>query len=453
MLQDKILDYKDDVVKSIQEAIRIKSVEEAPLPGMPFGEGPAKALVHFLELGEKLGFESTNFDNYAGHIDFGDGEETLAILGHVDVVPEGEGWDHDPYGGIIADGKIYGRGTLDDKGPMIMCMYAMKALKDSGLKLNKKIRMILGANEETNWGCMDHYFGTLEMPQPTLAFTPDSSFPVTFAEKGIMQVTMTKNIDTKNITIEGGKAFNSVAESCEMVFPAELLTTLEAKVKEYNENNEYKMEIKDGKLISYGKSSHGARPQSGYNAISALMGILEGIDLGEISEFVTFYNSKIGMELNGVSMGIGFEDADSGKLSLNIGKLSIKDGKIELSIDMRYPVTTKKEAVLEGLGKTAAENNFVLTVKSESNALYFPKDTVLVKTLMDVYKEITGDVDAEPVAIGGGTYARAVDNGVAFGALLHDQEDNMHQKNEYLEISKLDTLLKIYVEAIYRLAK
>ncbi len=238
-----------------------------------------------------------------------------------------------------------------------------------------------------------------------------------------------------------------------MVFPAELLTTLEAKVKEYNENNEYKMEIKDGKLISYGKSSHGARPESGYNSISALMGTLEGVDLGEISEFVTFYNSKIGMELNGVSMGIGFEDADSGKLSLNIGKLSISDGKIELSIDMRYPVTTKKEAVLEGLEKVAAENNFVLTVKSESDALYFPKDTVLVKTLMDVYKEITGDVDAQPVAIGGGTYARAVDNGVAFGALLHDQEDNMHQKNEYLDISKLDTLLKIYVEAIYRLAK
>ena len=90
MLQEKILDYKDEVIKSMQEAIRIKSVEEAPLPGMPFGEGPAKALVHFLELGEKLGFESTNFDNYAGHIDFGDGEETLAILGHVDVVPEGE---------------------------------------------------------------------------------------------------------------------------------------------------------------------------------------------------------------------------------------------------------------------------------------------------------------------------------------------------------------------------
>jgi len=313
--------------------------------------------------------------------------------------------------------------------------------------------MILGANEETNWGCMDHYFGTLKMPQPTLAFTPDSSFPVTFAEKGIMQVTMTKNIDTKNITIEGGKAFNSVAESCEMTFPAELLSILEAKVKEYNENNEYKMEIKDGKLISYGKSSHGARPESGYNAISALMGTLEGVDLGEISEFVTFYNSKIGMEYNGVSMGIGFEDADSGKLSLNIGKVSIQDGKVELSIDMRYPVTTKKESVLEGLEKAAAENNFELTVKSHTNALYSPKDTVLVKTLMDVYKEITGDADAEPVAIGGGTYARAVDNGVAFGALLHDQEDNMHQKNEYLEISKLDTLLKIYVEAIYRLAK
>ena len=453
MLQEKVLDYKEEVIKSMQEAIRIKSVEEPALPGMPFGEGPAKALNHFLELGEKLGFESTNFDNYAGHIDFGEGKETLAILGHVDVVPEGEGWDYDPYGGIIANGNLYGRGTLDDKGPMIICMYAMKAIKDSGVKLNKKIRMILGANEETNWGCMDHYFGTLKMPQPTLAFTPDSSFPVTFAEKGIMQVVFTKELETKGITIQGGKAFNSVAESCEMTFPKELLGTLEAKISEYNSKSEYKMEIKGDKLISYGKSSHGARPQSGYNAISALMGILEGVDLGEISEFVTFYNSKIGMEYNGVSMGIGFEDADSGKLTLNIGKIEIKDGKVELSIDIRYPVTIKKEEVLKGLDAVSSNNNFKFTIKSETPALYAPKDTVLVKTLMEVYKEITGDIDAEPVAIGGGTYARAVDNGVAFGALLSDQEDNMHQKNEYLDLSKLDTLLKIYVEAIYRLAK
>ena len=453
MLQEKVLDYKEEVIKSMQEAIRIKSVEEPALPGMPFGEGPAKALNHFLELGEKLGFESTNFDNYAGHIDFGEGEETLAILGHVDVVPEGEGWDYDPYGGIIANGNLYGRGTLDDKGPMIICMYAMKAIKDSGVKLNKKIRMILGANEETNWGCMDHYFGTLKMPQPTLAFTPDSSFPVTFAEKGIMQVVFTKELETKGITIQGGKAFNSVAESCEMTFPKELLGTLEAKISEYNSKSEYKMEIKGDKLISYGKSSHGARPQSGYNAISALMGILEGVDLGEISEFVTFYNSKIGMEYNGISMGIGFEDADSGKLTLNIGKIEIKDGKVELSIDIRYPVTIKKEEVLKGLDAVSSNNNFKFTIKSETAALYAPKDTVLVKTLMEVYKEITGDIDAEPVAIGGGTYARAVDNGVAFGALLSDQEDNMHQKNEYLDLSKLDTLLKIYVEAIYRLAK
>jgi len=329
----------------------------------------------------------------------------------------------------------------------------MKAIKDSGVKLNKKIRMILGANEETNWGCMDHYFGTLKMPQPTLAFTPDSSFPVTFAEKGIMQVVFTKELETKGITIQGGKAFNSVAESCEMTFPKELLGTLEAKILEYNSKSEYKMEIKGDKLISYGKSSHGARPQSGYNAISALMGILEGVDLGEISEFVTFYNSKIGMEYNGVSMGIGFEDADSGKLTLNIGKIEIKDGKVELSIDIRYPVTIKKEEVLKGLDAVSSNNNFKFTIKSETPALYAPKDTVLVKTLMEVYKEITGDIDAEPVAIGGGTYARAVDNGVAFGALLSDQEDNMHQKNEYLDLSKLDTLLKIYVEAIYRLAK
>ena len=152
-LKEKVLDYKDEVVKEIQNAVRVKSVKEAPLPGMPFGEGPAKALDHFMDLAKKLGFKAEKFDNYAMHIDMGEGEETLGILAHVDVVPEGDGWTYPPYSGTIADGKIFGRGTLDDKGPAIISLFAMKAIADSGIKLNKKIRMILGADEESGSAC------------------------------------------------------------------------------------------------------------------------------------------------------------------------------------------------------------------------------------------------------------------------------------------------------------
>jgi succinyl-diaminopimelate desuccinylase len=459
-LQEIALSYREDVINAIQEAIRIKSVEESPLPDKPFGEGPAEALKYFLELGKSMGFEVENFDNYAGHIDFGSGDETIGILGHVDVVPEGEGWSHPPYAGEIADGKIYGRGVLDDKGPMIACLYAMKAIKESGLKTGKKIRMILGANEETGWGCMDHYFGKLKMPQPALSFTPDSTFPVTFAEKGIMQVVLKKKYeDGEKIRVKGGNAFNSVSEKAFLEVSEESGKVIADHVPAFNKDKNYAVEVekKSESLIisSAGKSAHASRPDKGYNAVSALMKLISesGYRGGALEDIARFFSEKIQMETDGKSMGIAFEDHDSGELTLNIGMISLENNILEISIDIRYPVTIEKEAVLQGLEKSASDFGMEMEIHGGKEPLYVPRDHFLVKTLMDVYKDVTGDSEAQPIAIGGGTYARAINNCVAFGSLLKDQEDNMHQKDEYLEIDKLDTWLKIYVEAIYKLSK
>lgn len=458
-LQKKVLDYKEEVIKGIQGAVQIKSVQEPAKEGKPFGDGPAEALQYFLDLGKELGFKVENFDNYAGTIEFGEGEETVGILGHVDVVPEGEGWTYPPYSATIADGKIFGRGTLDDKGASMVCLYAMKAIKDSGVKLNRKIRMIIGANEETGSLCMEHYFNTLKMPQPTLAFTPDSSFPVTFAEKGIVRVKLSNTYKTLNdVAIKGGNAYNSVPDRAEAVLPVEFADGLAEKVVPFNEGKEYKVEVevKDGKyhVTSLGKSSHAARPAEGYNSISALFTFLGTADIKneELKELVEFFKEYIKMENNGASFGIDFKDGESGSLTLNLGKMSLENGKLELCIDMRCPVLVPNTNVIDTLKEKTA-GKMELEVTGNSVPLYVSKDSFLVSTLMDIYKEITGDVDAQPVAIGGGTYAREVTNGVAFGALLSSQENNMHQKNEYLEIDKIDTWLKIYVEAIYRLAK
>lgn len=461
-LQKLVLNYKDDVVKSIQESVRIKSVQEDALEGMPFGEGPAKALEHMLNLGKELGFEVENFDNYAGHIDFGVGpdEEMIGILGHVDVVPEGKGWDYPPYEARIVDGKMYGRGVLDDKGPTIAALYALKAIKDSGVKLNRKVRVIVGANEETGWGCMNHYFGKLNMPQPAMAFTPDSSFPVTYAEKGILHLMISKDYDEKlDFTIKGGVAFNSVPDSTVGTFQLSMKEEILANLDRYNEGKEFKISAseKDGKmeLVSLGKASHGARPANGYNAIAALFSFLSMLKIedGKLKNLVEFFKEYVKMEYSGESLGIAFKDEPSGVLTLTIGKIECEDKKVMFGFDIRYPVTFTKEQVIEQVAKRANSKGLEVTIRSAKNPLYVPKDSFLVTTLMDIYKNITGDVDAEPVSIGGGTYARAVTNGVAFGALLKDQEDNMHQKNEYLELDKLDTWLKIYVQAIYDLAK
>ncbi|WP_291255577.1 dipeptidase PepV [Fusobacterium sp.] len=458
-LQEKVLVYKDDVIKSIQGAIQIKSVMEEAKEGMPFGEGPAKALNYFVELGKDMGFEVINYDNYVATIEFGEGEEVLGILGHVDVVPEGEGWDYPPYSGALVDGRIYGRGTLDDKGPSTICLYAMKAIKDSGVKLNKRVRMILGANEESGSKCMEHYFGTLKMPQPTLAFTPDSNFPVTFAEKGIVRVRLKNSYSTlANVSLSGGNAFNSVPERCELTIPVDYLEGVAESLVAYNESREYKIECeeKNGNyhINSYGKSAHASKPYLGYNSVSALFEFLREVKVKneEFRSLVEFFNTCIKMDIDGESLGVNFEDDESGKLTLNIGKTTLKDGILEICIDIRCPVKVENKKVIEII-KERASKFIEVELAGDTAPLYVAKDSFLVSTLMNVYKDVTGDVESQPIAIGGGTYARSVTNGVAFGALLSSQVDNMHQKNEYLEIDKIDTLLKIYVEAIYQLAK
>lgn len=450
-LKEKVLEYKDEVVKEIQNAVRVKSVKEAPLPGMPFGEGPAKALDYFMNLAKKLGFKAEKFDNYAMHIDMGEGKETLGILAHVDVVPEGDNWTYPPYSGTIADGKIYGRGTLDDKGPAIISLFAMKAIADSGIKLNKKIRMILGADEESGSACLKYYFGELKMPYPDIAFTPDSSFPVTYAEKGSVRVKIKKKFSTlKDVVIKGGNAFNSVPNEANGVIPVDMLGEVKNKnkVEFVKEGNVYK-------VFSAGIPAHGAHPEKGYNAISALFEVLKSIEVKneELKGLVAFFDKFIKMETDGKSFGVKCTDGETGDLTLNLGKINLENNELEIWIDMRVPVKVKNEQIIETIKKNTEDYGYEFLLHSNTQPLYVAKDSFLVSTLMNIYKELTGDNAAQPVAIGGGTYAKYAKNAVAFGALLPDQEDRMHQRDEYLEISKIDKLLQIYVEAIYRLAK
>ncbi len=459
-LHKEVLKYKDELIKDLQDSIRIKSVEEEAKPGMPFGEGPAKALEHFLSVGEKLGFKAENFDNYAGHIDFGtdDQEEMVGILGHVDVVPEGTGWDYDPYGAEIVDNKMFGRGTLDDKGPMMICLYAMKALKDAGVPLKRKVRMILGANEETGWGCMKHYFEKLQMPHPAVSFTPDSEFPVTFAEKGILRALFKVKTDA-DIAVKAGNVFNAVPESTTITLPLSYKEAIERELPLYNEGKENKVsfEITENKIVvtSKGVAAHAAHPSLGYNSLSALMIFLGRLDIKEngFKEMVKFFNDKIQMEFNGKLLGLNLVDEPSGEITINFGKCYVENGELIVSMDMRFPVTFEAESIKEKLFTVLSEYGLTFEPLKEEKPLYVPKDNFLVKTLMEVYQDMTGDMESQPISTGGGTYAKAVSNCVAFGALLKGTPDSMHQKNECIDLASLDTLLPLFVETIYRLAK
>ncbi len=455
--------YEDEIVKSVQESIRIKSVEEAPKDDMPFGEGPYRALEHSLKLGEELGFTVKNVDNYAGHAEIGQGEEVVGVLAHVDVVPEGSGWTYPAYGGEIHHGKIYGRGTMDDKGPAIAAMYAMKALKESGLDLKRKIRIIFGTNEETGWGGIKYYFTKEEAP--TMAFTPDADFPVIYGEKGIIVFDLVQeinNLGSNTVEIEelvGGNAPNMVPDSAHAVIKVEDKFDFIEKHKDYigDKSNRIRLEEMEDrlKIIAEGVSAHGSTPEKGENAISYLLKFLgEILDEGDMSDFIKLYNERIGFKHNGEAIGCGFEDEESGKLDFNPGVIKLEDGEVCLTVNIRYPIDSSGDKVYDGIRENLKDSSVKLIEgEGEMKPLYVSKDNFLVEALMKVYREETGDEDASPITIGGGTYARAMDNAVAFGPMFPGQEDVVHQKDEYISIDHLMKITKIYAKALYELAK
>lgn len=461
---DQIIDkYKEDIIKSTQELIRIKSTEEAPVGDYPFGEGAQKSLEYVLGLGQKLGFKTKNVDNYAGYVEIGSGKEMVGVLAHLDVVPEGDGWTYPPYDAVVADGKLYGRGVLDDKGPIIMTMYAMKALLDEGVNLKRRIRLILGTNEETNWQGIDYYMKHEEAP--TMGFTPDADFPAIHGEKGIMDVVFEKDINDKVddggmeiLSLSGGLRANMVAEHAEATIKG--TQKFDHILESYNAEHHTKLAFHSlgddtFKITSEGISAHGSTPEVGVNAIAHLLNFLEKLDLqiGDLTNFIRFYSRFIGLEINGQSIGCGFEDDQSGQLTFNPGVLELTEEKVALTVNIRYPVTFKDFIVESGIGE-ALDNPFNVSCKtiSHTEPIYMPKDHKLIQSLMSVYKSYTGD-DSEPITIGGGTYARAAKNIVAFGPLLPGRPELAHQKDEHMAIDDIMTASKIYAAALYELGK
>lgn len=451
--------YRDQIIYHTQELVKIKSVEEAPQSGKPFGEGINKALNYMLTLGEELGFETVNVDGYAGHADFGQGDDIVGVLVHLDVVPEGTGWDYPPYGAEIHNGLLYGRGIIDDKGPAVASLFAMKALKDEGFKPGKKIRLILGTDEESGWKDLEVYF---EMyPKPETGFSPDASFPLIHGEKGIQIFSLSAewhqhNNDVIIRSVKGGNAPNMVPDHAEAV-----LVTNEAYKKvvvsnlhAFKSSTGYKIDIdqteNDLMVTAKGVSAHGSIPEKGLNAISQLLLFLQqcpGIGK-KVKAVLDDYKRYIGMELNGQSIGCGFEDEVSGKLIFNVGMIDGNEKHISLIINTRYPITVEGASVLQGIEKVLEKSSFSLALMEEVAPLYVPKDDELVHKLMQVYREETGDVEGEPITIGGGTYARALGRGVAFGPLLPGREELAHQKNECMSVDDLVTITRIYATAL-----
>jgi succinyl-diaminopimelate desuccinylase len=461
-LNFKIDNMKSDIIKSTQELVRIKSVAGEAKDGMPFGEDPTKALSYCLELCNKLGFKTVNMDNYIGYAEYGDGEEYVAVLGHVDVVPEGDGWIHEPYGADIEDGKIYGRGTMDDKGPIIASIYGLKAIKDLNLKLSKKIRIIFGTNEESGSGEEIEYYFRTEKP-PVSGFTPDGEYPIINGEKGLTIFDLVQSLDNNEAEstikyIKGGQKANMVPDYCEagiLINDQNIVVNLANEFK-YRTGYDIRIEPEDEVVVvkSFGMSAHGSLPHSGKNAIMQLFEFLGELPLGnsDIMNFIKFMNKYIGMEVHGESFGVGLQDEVSGKLSFNVGVISVKDNFARMTLNLRYPVTCTYEDMINGINSTIKGTKIRVENMEHQKPLYFPKDHDTIKVLSRVYEELMGE-KAELLSIGGGTYAKEMPNIVAFGPIFPGEPDLDHQPNEYIKVEHLIKNSKIYAHAMYELAR
>ncbi len=463
LMDNLVENYKDQIINSTQELIKIKSVAGEPIPGKPYGEGPSQALDKALEIASNLGFNATNLDGYIGFAEFGQGNEYVAVLAHVDVVPEGDGWTYPPYGGEIHYGKIYGRGSIDDKGPAVSALYALKVLKDSNLPISKRVRVIFGAGEEQGSGEDVKYYLEKETP-PASGFTPDAEFPAIYAEKGILTFYIVK--DLKRVpnaidimSIESGIAPNIVPDKAIAEIRTLDQANIESECERFANETGYNLSVmqENGSTIitSIGLAAHGAEPYKGKNAAMQLIAFLGTLNLSDsdMKDAIDFLNAKIDMETDGKSFGLAMQDEVSGNLTFNVGILNATDERISLALNIRYPVTHTSEEVWEKFNQTIMGSGFrVEDSVQDVKPLYYPKDNPLITTLTEVYNKDTGRNDT-PIAVGGGTYAKHMPNVVASGPLMPGQVAVEHLPNEYIDINLLMNITRIYAHDIYELAK
>jgi len=456
--------YQDDIINSLRDILQYNSIQEDSKPGQPFGEEVDECLNKTLEIAENLGFKTGNIDGYAGYAEIGEGEEMFGILCHLDIVPAGDDWTYPPFAGKIVDNKMYGRGTLDNKGPAIASLYAMKVIQDLDIELNKRVRLILGCNEESGWAGIDYYKEHAEMPK--IAFSPDAEFPVIHAEKGILIFNLNKDLEEQTdikpgrVTVKsitGGNAPNMVPDRARAIVEGEF-DYLSTQLEKYNNRWDGELQLTktdEGlELVAKGISAHGSMPQDGVNAISYLISFLRELDIteDEKAEFLKQYSELIGLNYFGENIGCQMSDEVSGPLIFNVGQIELDDAKAKVVVNIRYPVQASADEVFTRMEDKLQSTGWTIEKGEHKEPLYVEKDSELVKSLMEIYQEETGDYDATPIAIGGGTYARAVEKAVAFGPLFPGQPELAHQKDEYIGVDDLIKNTVIYANAIAALA-
>lgn len=454
---------KDEFLADLFDLLRINSERDDSQADAqhPFGPGPVRALDKFLEIAERDGYPTKNVDNYAGHFEFGEGDEVLGIFGHLDVVPAGSGWNTDPYEPQIIDGKLFARGSSDDKGPTMACYYGLKIIKELGLPTSKKVRFIVGTDEESGWADMDYYFEHVGLPLPDFGFSPDAEFPIINGEKG--NITAYLHFAGENSgaaklhSFTGGLRENMVPESATAIISgdlADLDSKLAAFTAAYGLNAAAEtLENGQVQVTVIGKSAHGSTPEEGVNGATYLAKFLSQFAFdGAAKAYLDLAGQVLLEDHDGQKLGVAIYDEQMGALSMNAGVFKFDETSSDntIALNFRYPKNTNPETLKAGLGKLGVEA--VSLSEHGHTPHYCPIDDPMVATLLSVYEKHTGLKGHEQV-IGGGTFGRLLKRGVAYGAMFPGDVNTMHQANEFIEVEQLYRAAAIYAEAIYELIK
>jgi succinyl-diaminopimelate desuccinylase len=439
-------EHENEMMVALSGAIAIPSVKDPATANShaPFGKEVGRALDFMLRTAEGRRFTPENMENYVGRVRWGGDGTQYAVLTHVDVVPEGTGWSVPPFAGTIKDGRLYGRGSTDDKGPAIASIFALAAaraaLQAQHIEPRNAIMLLFGTDEESGWADFDYYFKKYGIPEA--GFSPDAEFPIVNGEKGILNLRLVGHGARGGILrhAEGGTRSNVVPQGL-----IERLPTDEFLVSTTLANGELNLDVE-------GLPAHASTPEKGRNAIGKLLQVLDAVHCLEDDESLQFLAREIGIEWTGHRVGVDFADEVSGILTLNLGTLHIDHDDSTAFINIRYPITVTSKQVTDQFVEKLLGTKVEFTVMSDSAPHYVDPGTSLIQTLQKAYTEYTG-TEAKCFAIGGGTYARAIPGAVAFGPLFPGQPMTEHGPDEYIDVDSLLKATRIYAYAMVELLK
>ena len=456
--------HRGELIEDIKTLVRIRSDKGDALPGKPYGEGPAAALDQALRIAESYGFRVKNYDNYVGTVDFlPENDHHLDILSHLDVVPVADGWTVTaPFDPVERDGRLYGRGTADDKGPSIAALYAARCVRELGIPLRHNVRLIWGCDEECGSSDIEHYF-RLE-PQAQYTFTPDAEFPLINPEKGGLNGTITgeyEKTDTlpRVCSIDAGLKINVVPDQCRMVIEGMRKGVAEIYCASAKEKTGVSFRVRDLgenriEIQAQGTGAHAASPEMGNNAITATLELvsLMHFPASEQNEKLCALSKLLPHgDFLGEGLGVAMSDEISGQLTLSLNIIHVTETGLRTQFDSRTPVCATEENMKRVAAEHCAAAGLALEDSSMRPPHHVPAESPFIQTLLDAYVKFTGDADAKPIAIGGGTYCHEIENGVAFGCTMPGTDNRMHGNDEFAVIEELVTSVKIFAYVIIRL--